>query len=498
MNAALSRRLAAVLLAAAIAGAMVAFADSDPRLGVRITAQELGKPIPPGFVGLSIEYPALPAYLGREAEALDPVFLALVRNLNPGQAPVLRIGGDSTDWTWWPLSGLPRPGGIRFTITADYLSVLGAAARELDARVIAGINLEADSRALAAGEAQALLDALGEHLAYLELGNEPENYRHFAWYVNAAGVHVHARPRSWDFADYLHDYAHIAAALPAGVPLAGLATGAPKWWAATAPFLAAFPQTGILTYHRYPLRGCGVSAKSPQSATIPHLLAPSSSDGLAASISNALAGARARGVPARVDELNSVACGGTRGVSDTFASALWMTDAIFAMARAGVAGVNVHSGVGLAYAPFSFSHTQRGWSAHVAPDYYGMLLFTRAAPPGSRLLAVHVPKRHPALRVWATRGSDGKIRVVAINTSASRAQSIALSTPSQASAATVQRLLAPSLSARADVTLADQSFGTRTATGVIAGRPRLIRLPGERGRFQLSLPPASAALVGIP
>ena len=41
-------------------------------------------------------------------------------------------------------------------------------------------------------------------------------------------------------------------------------------------------------------------------------------------------------------ELNSVTCGGLRGVSDSFATALWAPDALFEMLRAGVDGVNIH------------------------------------------------------------------------------------------------------------------------------------------------------------
>jgi hypothetical protein len=56
------------------------------------------RPVGPGFLGLSIEYYAVQKYAGRDPHALNPVFLQLVRNLNPRQSPVIRIGGDSADW----------------------------------------------------------------------------------------------------------------------------------------------------------------------------------------------------------------------------------------------------------------------------------------------------------------------------------------------------------------------------------------------------------------
>ena len=70
-----------------------------------------GPAVPAGFLGLSIEYPALEAYAGSDPSSLDPVFEQLVRNLAPGQAPVLRIGGNSADRTWWPTAGVQRPPG---------------------------------------------------------------------------------------------------------------------------------------------------------------------------------------------------------------------------------------------------------------------------------------------------------------------------------------------------------------------------------------------------
>jgi hypothetical protein len=503
VRAALRKRLTlaglALALMVAIAATLAATSGGDPTLSVDISSRALGGPIPPGFLGLSIEYTSLEGYLGNDPHRPDPLFVALVRNLDPGQSPVLRIGGDSTDWTWWPVAGMRRPGGIRLTLTRRLLAVLAATARELNARMIMGINLEANSRRIAGAEARALAGALGHHLAYLELGNEPELYGAFAWYVAPDGTRVYGRPhRGWDFASYLADYGRILAALPKDIPIAGMATGSAKWWSQTARFLRRYPHTALLTYHRYPLRGCNVAPNSPQTATIPHLLADSASIGLAASIANALAAARSRGVPVRVDELNSVACGGTHGVSDSFASALWMTEALFAMAAEGVQGVNVHTGVGLRYAPFVLTESHGSWSAHVEPDYYGMEFFARAAPPGSRLLALRASD-WPHLQAWATRSADGTIRAVLLDTSAHQAAEVNLSTPLRADQATVQQLRGPSLAATggAGVTLAGQHFARESRTGRMVGRLQEPVLHGSGGRFQVTLAPASAVLVTI-
>ena len=43
------------------------------------------RPIPPGFLGLSLEYVAIPAYAGTNPASVDPVFVQLIRHLAGGQ-----------------------------------------------------------------------------------------------------------------------------------------------------------------------------------------------------------------------------------------------------------------------------------------------------------------------------------------------------------------------------------------------------------------------------
>ena len=54
-------------------------------------------------------------------------------------------------------------------------------------------------------------------------------------------------------------------------------------------------------------------------------------------------------------ELNSVNCGGRPGVSNTFATALWAPDALFALLRAGVDGINLHVRANTINAPFALT-----------------------------------------------------------------------------------------------------------------------------------------------
>lgn len=75
----------------------------------------------PGFVGFSIEYWASLAYFGFHPVAPNPTFIALVRGLTAGASPVIRFGGDTTDWTWWPTPDVAKPGGSTTRSTPDGL-----------------------------------------------------------------------------------------------------------------------------------------------------------------------------------------------------------------------------------------------------------------------------------------------------------------------------------------------------------------------------------------
>jgi hypothetical protein len=503
--------LAVALLATLAVATGYAEARSEPTsvpqdvATVTVSRGAGGPAIQPGFLGLSLENTAVIPYAGSDPKAPDPVFLQLVRNLNPGQSPQLRIGGDSTDWAWYPVPGLTKPHGIRVTLTPRWLAVTHAVAADLDARLIMGIDLEADSHALADGEANAFDRGIGKQwIEALELGNEPNLYGNFTWYVLPDGVHVTGRPSGYDFSSFLDDFSSFANGLPG--PLAGPTTGAPTWMADTGQFLAAEPRVGVVTLHAYPVQTCFVPPSSPVYPTVANLLSPAATTGLADGIAPYVPLAHARHLPLRIDEINTDSCGAAPGVSNAFVSALWALDTLFEMARVGVDGVNIHTYPGATYQLFTFTHGRR-WSASVAPEYYGLEMFAQAAPAGSRLIATTITNAQ-GIKVWATRGRAGHTRVVLINESLDR-RTIAVNATG-AGTATLERLRAPRLSSIAGVTLGGQSFGngrssaapdggaSHTTTGLLAGRSSAAKLIARQGRYGFTLPAESAALVTLP
>jgi hypothetical protein len=501
------RWLIAIPVAAVVAGCGAASA-SDPAGGgakggtaaaghhggttnLRIGGFTSSPPIPSGFVGISTVFSELEDAAGNSPNNIDTVLVQLLKNLSPH--PVIRIGGDSTDWTWWPVAHMSAPAGIRFVLNKGWIAVTKALVQAAGARLILGVNFEANSRQIAAVEANALIKGIGSSsIAALELGNEPELYSVFAWYHTKAGAKILGRPRGWDQSTYYHDYSSVAGALPR-LPLAGPSVGGPRWIAALSDFLHEEPRVRLATIHAYPLKVCSASTH----VTIPDLLSTQSSAGLANELAPAVHAAHSHGVPLRLDEMNAVSCGGEKGVSDTFATSLWSVDFLFQLARIGMAGVNINSVPTSINSPFAFTTATGQWSAAVHPLYYGMQLFSQAAPAGSHLLSVS-GHSDSTLRTWATKAPDGTIHVVALNDALATPANVSVTVPvGGGRPGTVVLLRAPHVSSTSGVTLGGQSYGGLTSTGTLAGTSGAAQSTPSHRRYSLRVPPATIAMLTI-
>jgi Glycosyl hydrolase family 79 C-terminal beta domain len=495
LAAAVALLIAAVLAQPAPAGTRVKAraADSGPVLAATVGATATGQAMPRGFLGLSLEYKAVHQYAGRNPLAINPVLIQLIRYLAPGQAPVLRIGGDSTDSTWWPTRGVIQRGGISYALTKGWLRTTRALAVDLGAKLIMGINLASGRPALAATEAGAILQGIGRrYIDALEVGNEPDLYGAFAWYRDRRGRVVHARSRRYSLSSYTKEFWRFRAVLPR-LPLVGPSFSSLTWLSGLGHFLATEKSVRTVTIHRYPLHNSTTDPSNPTYPSIPDLLADTASSGLAQQLAPYVRVAHGRGLPFRVDEMNSVSGAGHAGVSDTFASALWVLDALFNMAAVGVDGVNIHTLPNAGYELFTFSNPAYGWQAFVHPEYYGMLLFAQAFPPGARLLPVSSPAG--PVKVWATAGRDGRTRVVLINKDPTTPATVQLSLPQASGPASLERLTAPSLAATNGVTLAGQTFGDSTQTGTLVGVPQTETVSPVGGSYAVDLPAGSAAML---
>ena len=172
-----------------------------------------------------------------------------------------------------------------------------------------------------------------------------------------------------------------------------------------------------------------------------------------------------------------------------------MLDALFAMARAGVDGVNIHTLPEAAYEPFVFRRIRGRWLATVRPEYYSLLMFAEAAPPGSRMLSL-AQTASTDVRSRATVTRDGEVHVVLINDSLTSGHVVLVRPPAPAREAVLERLRAPSAAATDDVTIAGQTFGSETGTGTLKGKRGTVRVaPDRRGRYLIRLPASTAAML---
>ncbi len=411
------------------------------------------RPLPSGFLGLSMQYKAFEQYAGTNPKSINPAFLNLIRNIAPNQSPVLRFGGDSTDWTWWPVPGMKKPGGVTYTLTPKWLQIARAMDTALNSRLILGVNLEAASVKLAQTEANALVNGIGKpNIAGLEIGNEPELYSAFNWYAKN-GVGVKGRSKSWTEGAFFKQFRQFAGAMPAGVPVAGPASGSAKYLAQLGSFLKGQPRVKLSTFHAYPLKHCTPG----KVLTTSQLLSPAATSGFAQAQAQYVNVSHRYGKLARLDEINGITCGGYGGVSNAFGSALWVLDTLFELDKVGVDGVNIQTvpgGVQEIFGPVAGD----GGSMVVHPEFYGMMMFGQAAPAGSRLITI--PATVPSgVHLWATRATDGTVHVVLINDNFTKSATVSVPLSSPAGPGTLEALRAPHIGATSGVTIGGRTFG---------------------------------------
>ena len=439
--------------------------------------------MPDGFVGLSLEFDQVRDYVQASAPGCDyanapysrlnPAFLQLVRNLDPPSAadpsprPVIRIGGDSSEI----VAGPGAPARLRMHACPNHVpnkeqrnspDVLGpywfAAvadfANQLHARLILDLRQSGAGQAFpGTSEAKDLADGLMSNpfrrlnplvasVSQLEIGNEPEGPSH----PIAGYLPPYQGPY---FADFTRLRKTIVAADWGGPApgVAGPVTGAVGGnvarvgsnVAALRHFLGAEPVT-MATIHHYALRGANCRGH----ATLPQLL--HAYTGRGSSGYNFMQGFVPAAVHAtsrvpggvRVDELGSVTCQGQPGVSNSFASTLWVLESLFRLAYKGVSGVNVHTQEQANNDPFQPpfglgslppGHSDPGQMA-VNPEYYGMYAFAKTAVSGSTLMGTSVccyrggvdKTNSLAIRAWAAQqpGTGGPLSVVVLYNGSSR------------------------------------------------------------------------------
>jgi hypothetical protein len=337
----------------------------------------------------------------------------------------------------------------------------------------------------AAREAAAAKAALGESLAAIELGNEP----------NAYASHGQ-REQPWEFVQYNAQVAAYRSAIEAaapGIPLYGPDVSGSSAFEAWGPGEAVNQRPALLTGHHYPL-GC----RQLISPTIGRLLSPLIRRKEGNSLRRYMSVARASATPFRLDETNTVSCGGTAGISNTFASALWAAAYLPSVMAAGVVGVNLHGNVAncKGYSPVCAPspETLAAGALGAQPEWYALLL-ARSLLGSRPLPTVLGNRRRRNVAASAFVASDGHLQLVIVDDDppGDRALAVTLRVGGAFSHASVLTLTGPSPNAMSGVLLGR----THVAPGGTWAPARLPQAVVKHGVLTIRVAPSSAALVSV-
>ena len=167
----------------------------------------LSQAVPGNFLGLSLEWPNPLHFIGPNVSAPHHSFYTILPYLSTrqGRGPILRIGGSSSDRSWYNPAGLPAPQWSDFVanITDDTYTVLERMSSALNLSIIAGVSFRYPySMNITGPEVEAMLRVVGKEgwasgRWSIEVGNEQD-------IMDACGAHPYEdyRPCGWGWNNF--------------------------------------------------------------------------------------------------------------------------------------------------------------------------------------------------------------------------------------------------------------------------------------------------------
>lgn len=434
--------------------------------------------IAPGFAGFSYEKNTLWEPLFQDS---NRDLIGLFRRLGVG---VLRIGGNSVERNVWMPHGY---GQARGQIATGDVDRLAGFVKATGWKCLYGVNLEGaahgtTSPELAAEEAAYVAAQLGDSLLGVEIGNECDLY---------------GRPQSafaghWTLEGYITLWDTFRNAILKKTP--GLAITGPasasnyeKW---TIPFGEAVTSREItlLTQHYY--RGNGQSPSSTAEFLI------TSDPRLEKELAALNAAAKKIGVPYRMAECNSYYNGGANGVSNSYASSLWVIDFLFDCALGGASGINLHGGGnGGGYTSIA---DLNGRVIESRPEYYGLLFFTMAG--AGDLCKTALTAGNLNATAYAVKPRSGGLSVMVVNKDEKQNLELTANLPQSAESASLLELTQRSPGSSGPQLLAHTGVEIQGAVvnpngDFSPGAPSGVKV--HRNQIHCYVPALSAALIRV-
>jgi len=373
--------------------------------------------VPGDFVGLShgqsdvqkmIGY--MPTYGG--TITMNPIYEKLIDNLQKitGTPMALRMDGDG-----------PGPNTLY-----NALPVLNQLYLDKSNKYFIGFDFVDDNLTIATGMVSSITSGVlnPASIEALELCNEPDGY-------------VAGAKSSYSYNQFLTDeqtFWNAISPISNGLKVAApVFTGNDTSYSESNYLQLRSSHVSMFDFHYYGGANC-TSAPAQNALLLPSSLAPTNgyqnnypADSY---LSSAITAAQNAGITSiRAGEMNSIACHGAFGVSDTFSSALWAMDMGMSYAASGVTGINFflatdqsyHKALSgdNAYNAFDFTYTTgttRTWSlAYVAPEYYGMMMLDYMVANNAGVIASPVINNPGRFSAWATKDTSGVLHVLLLN-----------------------------------------------------------------------------------
>jgi hypothetical protein len=390
----------------------------------------------------------------------------LLRNLG---SSVMRFGGDSAD-TSYADTGSRVLDGLDSLAGASGWTVLWTE------------NLAGFNAARVTADAKALHAALGSRLFAIACGNEPDQYSY-----------ERLRPASYTAADYVSAVNTCYRAIRAGDPHAPIEGPDTAW---NAQWLAAYAgrETGALRVvgqHYYPL-GCATPNPSP-TARLSRLLSAGLASTEAKTLAGYVAAARPAHAPLMITETNSACDGGVQGLSNAYASALWVIDFLLTGAEQGIDGMNFHGGLNTLCGGYTVLCQVGPDSYRPQPIYYGMYLTHLLGTGGFLPVTIAAAASSAPVAAFAVKPPSGGERRVMLENLGKAPVDTTLRVSGYRGSAKVLKLTGPAPLSTTGIKIQGASVA---GNGTLApGQPDTVKCTSAG--CQLTMAPYSAALVTL-
>ncbi len=368
-----------------VSGFSISPTNGDVTVNVSVNPSVTGARIPSTFNGFSFE---MSSTISTTYFTINK-FVNLIKNMGNG---ILRIGANTSDNMFWyhQSQGSSTATDTLFQTEVDrYFSFVS----RIGWKTMYGLNLATGTVAQATDEAKYVAQNYSSLLQSFEFGNETDLY---------AGK---SRAAGWGYKNYITAFDSFYNSIDTVVATLNVSgpTSASHVAAFALPFLDSMNKSLSMATCHYYYSGAGLP-----NATIPSLLGGDAT--LSTNTTSFVNMANSYNLPFRWSECNSFYNGGTVGISDAFAAALWGLDYMYTVAKLGCSGVNFHTGGNTSYSPIGFLNG----NIYPRPLYYGMLGFSLGSK--GTFIQNSISKTATVnCNVYTVLGGDGKYYLTIVN-----------------------------------------------------------------------------------